>query len=96
MIATVLSVEDLAGTTSLEMYPNPANDQATLSISSLVNGELDITLRDAAGRAVRTEQRNVITGTQQLELDLSNIATGVYTVTFELNGARATRQLAVR
>ena len=96
VIATVLSVEDLAGTTSLEMYPNPANDQATLSISSLVNGELDITLRDAAGRAVRTEQRNVITGTQQLELDLSNIATGVYTVTFELNGARATRQLAVR
>jgi hypothetical protein len=61
-----------------------------------VNGELNVDLFDATGRLVRSEQVNIVNGAQQVELNLSGLETGVYTVQFELNGASATRQLSVR
>lgn len=96
VIATVLSIDDLQGTTSLELFPNPAGEAVNLAVESLVNGELNVDLFDATGRLVRSEQVNIVNGAQQVELNLGGLETGVYTVQFELNGSSATRQLSVR
>lgn len=96
VIGNVLSIDNLEGTTSLEVFPNPTDGDLSIAIESLTNGKLNVTLRDATGRSVMAEQWQVVQGAQRFDLNVTGMAPGMYSVTFDLNGNGATRQLVVR
>jgi PKD repeat protein len=63
------------------MYPNPANGSAAikLNLSERVN-EISIFLIDGTGKLVKTVNFTQVDATGILQLDLSDLATGVYQV----------------
>lgn len=96
VVASFTGIDDLVGTSLLQVYPNPAEDQVRIDVESLTSGQLTVALFDAVGREVLNGAYAVAPGTQSFNLALDALHAGHYALTFELNGARASRQLVVR
>ena len=69
------STVDLGGT-ALEIWPNPTNGPLQISFSEELSGEVDVAIYNVDGRFVRQERLQ--SGVKNSELDLSDLAAGVY------------------
>lgn len=74
------------------IYPNPADESATLTYTDRNASSLSIQLTDVSGRVIQTWKPTTgAPGKQQLSIDTSALAKGVYFV--NLNTARQSRSL---
>ena len=64
----------------LQVYPNPASDYCIITIDNLMTGVCDLKVLDIHGRILRTESFNKINGNIQYQLDISDLAPGLYLV----------------
>jgi hypothetical protein len=73
-------------TTSFDVYPNPASQKTIVTFSS--NNESNYTLRlfDMQGRIIQTINGESISGDNQIAINLSEIAQGIYLLTMEKDG----------
>lgn len=62
------------------LYPNPAVDQTMLNISSHAASKASLRLIDGNGVVVRQKEVTLQSGTNQVSIDLSGLARGVYTL----------------
>jgi len=63
----------------VSVFPNPATDHTSITLSNLEEGPVDITLVDAQGRIARSwPLRTAPNGTTLLQADLSGVDAGVY------------------
>ncbi|MEL6973696.1 MAG: T9SS type A sorting domain-containing protein, partial [Bacteroidota bacterium] len=69
------STVDLGGT-SLEIWPNPTNGPLQISFSEELNSDVDVAIYNLDGRFIR--QARLQTAVKTAELDLSDLAAGVY------------------
>lgn len=74
---------------SVNIYPNPADDNLTLTASDVIGA---YTLCDLQGRVVLKGEMNQMSG----KLDLANVAPGTYYLSFELGSTVVTKHIAVR
>jgi hypothetical protein len=76
----VISVEETELASGLMIYPNPANQ--FLSIRGNINqsGTFWVSVVDASGREIMTESLNTGTGMMVKNLDVSQLASGMYTL----------------
>ena len=75
-----------------DLYPNPVESLLTIRMGRSVQGELGVTLYDAAGRTVL--RRTVgIAPTEPAEIDLSALGSGAYTIRLEHAGGSLTRTI---
>jgi hypothetical protein len=66
-----------------KIYPNPVRDVVNIDLQALQGGFLQVKIYNILGDVVRFwDSLEVIQGSQQLTLDLSNFKTGVYIVRF--------------
>ncbi len=73
----VLSTEELSSTKILvKSYPNPANDNLTITYSLEGSNNFSIDLYDVLGQKINTY--NLLNNKGSLNIDLSNINSGVY------------------
>ena len=91
------SVGSFAGRPA-RIFPNPvtSGQRAQLDLTLPAAGMYTISLADATGRRVRTMERNLTAGAQQLGLDLANFTPGLYLVSANGQGHRWTGKLIVR
>ncbi|MCA1750709.1 MAG: T9SS type A sorting domain-containing protein, partial [Flavobacteriales bacterium] len=92
---TINSVLDwLSGDWSI--YPNPAGHFVTVDLT--VNSPLPIVLRitDISGRTVHTEVIAASSGRQEVRVETSQLASGIYMVSLEADNARDVKRLAVQ
>ena len=78
---------------TLSVYPNPANEQVTISFDLVNATSVTVKLVDLAGRevAIVTEQ-TLVRGLNNISIPVSTIQNGLYFVKVETaNGAKATR-----
>jgi hypothetical protein len=75
--------------TSVQLYPNPSADVATLSIQPATYGTYTIT--DLSGRKVAS---GIIAGSET-RLDLTNLSNGMYIVAIETANTQTSRKLLV-
>ncbi|MGR6088464.1 MAG: phospholipase D-like domain-containing protein [Arcticibacter sp.] len=77
-----LGVDDVNNTDVYGMiaYPNPADDFAYLNFQSSKAYNGTLTVRDIAGRLMRSEVVSINQGTNQFQLDVSEAAAGIYLV----------------
>lgn len=80
---------------SLQIFPNPATEKITLSIENQWMGNFSTTIMDALGRQVLPAFTSQKSNTKvQLEIDLSELASGIYWVKVsQENGAIGTQRL---
>lgn len=66
------------GMQSFSVFPNPANDIATLRIVSAENARLTLQLMELSGRQIWNKQEQAAEGSSDHEVDLTGLPAGVY------------------
>lgn len=74
------------------VYPNPAKDQLNLSVMSPVNGKATITVSDATGKVVIQLSKTLITGDNNLNINVGALPTGLYYIRLIAGTASKTTQ----
>jgi hypothetical protein len=93
VISSVISPESPVST--LDLYPNPASALAQLVFTTEVSTELQLQVIDMAGRTVATRNISAAAGFQTTELDVQNLADGVYQVVLRSEQGVASTKLVV-
>lgn len=90
------SINEVENNIGMNVFPNPAVDNATVSFE--LNGEasVNVTVTDLAGKVVYTNNLGNVAGAQNVEINTASMANGVYMVNVEANGAVSTQKLVVR
>ena len=83
-----------ADNTNVNIYPNPANTQATITVEG-VNGKVEFAVADMNGRMIVTETIDC-DGELVKTIDVSNLAKGAYFVHIYNDNFNATRKLIVK
>jgi hypothetical protein len=91
---TVVSVENIEGVESFNVYPNPSNGVLNIELELTQAADIAIRLVDMAGRTVVAEELN------QNQLQVRHVlntdaAAGVYQLVIELNGAQITQKVII-
>lgn len=77
----IILVEPLNNVLGAELYPNPANEQASIKITSAFSAKLLVDIYDAGGKKTQeTQNINHVPGAQQYNFDTSSLAAGSYMV----------------
>ncbi|XZF13349.1 choice-of-anchor J domain-containing protein [Chitinophagaceae bacterium MMS25-I14] len=92
-----LSVSNVAaGVTGLQLYPNPAGETATARFTLDGSTHVNIQLIDAMGRVVSTvADQSMTAGEQEVKINTSGIASGLYNVRITTEKGSMTERLSV-
>ena len=72
------------------VFPNPSNgSNVFIGLHSDVAGNVALSVYDGAGKIVKQQQSNICQGANQLQLNLSSLATGNYYIQVADNNGRA-------
>lgn len=91
-----IGLEDNPLSNSLNVYPNPANHKVNVSFREVGSGDVEIRLRDAQGREVIFVEDRMESGKYSKDIDVSNLARGIYMVEVRSGGLTAHRRLSIR
>ncbi len=75
------------------IVPNPTIGQANITFYSTQEGEAIVRVFDAAGKLVRMIQTQTTIGNNNIEVDISTVANGVYSVTLFTEDGNATMRV---
>lgn len=81
---TVTGVSELGREYSISMYPNPNNGQFTINILGMKGEKMAYSIFDAAGRVVFGKELGNVNGTRVENIDVTNVASGIYNVQFTI------------
>ncbi|HMC97618.1 MAG TPA: DUF4397 domain-containing protein, partial [Flavobacteriales bacterium] len=85
-------VDELPGTSSMAVWPDPATDMLTIEMSGHEAMQASITLTDAAGRVISTlKNSSTPSGASRITLDVSGVSSGFYRV--NLNAVTGVRSI---
>ncbi|MEO1434074.1 MAG: T9SS-dependent M36 family metallopeptidase [Bacteroidota bacterium] len=81
---------------SLELFPQPADEQVQLTVVSPSNENISLNIVDATGKLIRQQNLEFAEGYQQLSLDVSALGAGVYFI--QISGAdfQVNRKLVIQ
>ncbi|MFN5912396.1 MAG: Omp28-related outer membrane protein [Bacteroidota bacterium] len=80
---------------TFKLYPNPANDYAVVVIDLDVATQVEMTLSDVSGKVIAFRDYGSMNGAQEVVLNTSSLAAGVYVVELSLNGVKITKRLII-
>ncbi len=70
---------------SLNVYPNPANDFVNINISMQDAATVEINIYDITGKQVYSKLNNFGLGVQNFRIETSNLSNGIYFIQFIVN-----------
>ncbi|NNC86602.1 MAG: T9SS type A sorting domain-containing protein, partial [Bacteroidia bacterium] len=94
-VSTFTSIDDNAGLANINVYPNPATDMVHISLGNLQAKDATITILDALGRTVYTEEVNSPANTYKTEIDVNLFEAGAYIIQVENNSGIKNSKLIV-
>jgi len=94
--SSTAGVNNVSAASSIDLFPNPAKDMATLQFNLATAGNVQVTVVDVVGRTVSTViNGNMNAGAQKLQINTSALAAGVYTVKIATENGISTERLSV-
>lgn len=85
-LGNCIRIGEAGAQTALNIYPNPATDFATIIFNGTEGADFNLTMVDIAGRVVMTERGTAAEGQNQRNVVVSEMASGIYFVTLQING----------
>lgn len=80
----------------MQVYPNPARNNAKVIIESTENSSAQLTVVNLLGQTVHSEQINIHAGTNVMNLDVSRYQNGFYLINIRTNTGSSTKKLIVQ
>jgi len=80
---------------SFGVYPNPANNNATIAFDLLENKQVNVLVTDVLGNVVSTINSDLYKGYNTLNINTSNLSSGVYYISLEINNQKETKKLII-
>jgi hypothetical protein len=81
---------------SFNVYPNPTKDEVTIVFSSDKEEEYSICLVDVTGRVIRCNKDNTVIGDNQYQMNLSEVAKGIYFIILQKGDATLQKKIVVQ
>jgi PKD repeat protein len=91
----ITGINEINGFSAVSLYPNPASNYCTISISASQTQETDVEVTNILGQLVSTQKWQVNEGSDKLNLDVSAMASGMYTVTIRAASGVITMKLDI-
>lgn len=91
-----VNIEENTFTHSLNVYPNPANSSAVVSMELSNEADVVINITDLSGKVVYTNNLGNVNGTQKVTVNTDSLTSGVYMVNVTVDGTASTQKLVVR
>jgi hypothetical protein len=79
----------------IEIYPNPNNGNFTLELNDNKESKIDLEIFDIIGENVHSESKSINNGNKSIEIDLSNLSTGIYTIIVLSKSGKISKQLII-
>ena len=90
------SVEELAGSTELSIFPNPTNGELTVNYYLVNESSVVVDLTDLNGKVVlRLVDENAGSGNYSKHLSVSGTTKGIYFVKLQMNGKETFKKLII-
>ena len=90
------STEDLAEDGySMVLLPNPAIDQVTVKIGSIINETAVLELKSMDGKVISTQRVNINGDETQVNIDLTTLTSGLYFVSLQSRDKVLTKKLMI-
>jgi hypothetical protein len=91
-----VSLDEVTAVSGINVFPNPANNVANVSIELSNDAAVAINVTDLSGKVVYTTDLGTVNGTQDVQVNTSSFTSGVYMVNVSVDGAVSTQKLVVR
>jgi len=79
----------------VSLFPNPSAGHVQLALLSIKSQVLDLSITDAMGREVWTEQVNANEGELRIDMDLESLQDGLYLISIQSKDAILTRSILI-
>ena len=90
LVCPDLSIKEQAIPIEFKLFPNPAKDFLEIQISSQANQKMQYSIYDSFGRVVLKSNIDNVLGNQVQQVDISNLANGLYLFRLTNEGKNAT------
>ncbi|MFC2111631.1 carboxypeptidase regulatory-like domain-containing protein [Bacteroidota bacterium] len=87
------SIESPSANRSIKIHPNPATKELHLDFYREFPSELTISLTDITGRAVKTYNSEIVSGSNRISLDISDVKPGMYILSIESGNTRMVKKI---
>lgn len=87
------STEEIQNISGMSVYPNPVNDILMIDFESKTNATVTYEITDMLGKIVSTNNVNVTSGMNRINLSAAAFDNGFYTVTLNSNGTHTSVKL---
>lgn len=77
------------------IFPNPANGSTSMKISTSATGKASVRIMNTLGQVVYTKQTGLEKGTNTLQVDVKDLAAGVYNVVIDTENGSTVKKLTV-
>ena len=92
----VIGLEENESISSISAYPNPTKDNLTLSFNLKNNNKVSMEIYDIVGNVVLSENFGQLSsGQNRKEIQLNNLASGLYSMNLLVNGTVLTQKIQV-
>lgn len=91
-----VDIDELEGVNALKVYPNPANDQFTISFNSMQNEDFGIALYSITGQKVYAEDLSQFVGAYSRDINTTQFAKGVYVLRINSSKGTTTHKLVIQ
>ncbi|MEA3503858.1 MAG: Omp28-related outer membrane protein [Bacteroidota bacterium] len=89
-------IDNIASTTTINIFPNPAKEEATLNINLAESANVAVTVFDVYGRKISEyNQGELSTGNHAIMLNTGNYNSGLFFIKININGNELLQRLIV-
>jgi hypothetical protein len=81
---------------SINIYPNPATDNVTISYFEEANVVVDATIYTSLGQKVSTQKATTVEGENKMTFDVINLSKGMYILEMISNGERKVQKFTIQ
>jgi Secretion system C-terminal sorting domain len=90
---TAVKIADNAAQNTVQVYPNPIQSQFAVYLRNMTAANATITLYNAAGQLLSTQQITLINGSQYIEVPSAHLPAGAYTLRIVTPDFKYTKKL---
>ena len=98
LVGNLVSVQEIAGSGSMKVFPNPASDAVWLDFTKIEtqSAAVNVMITDIQGKVVLDREIGMTGGGQVEQLDISNLVSGVYIIAVSNDEFSFNHQLVVQ